>query len=139
MRGMMISWVIGLSMVGGAVTTVPVVAHDASGPITNNQIDILYGFEPLSLTPEVDKALQGTLDAITSLTGDTPGTIQGTLGVIALLTSGSNGQADANSAAIQGQNSSIFFSNGEENAVSRFLSTDTKNGFTNTIRAPTGN
>lgn len=160
MRGIkLISWVVGLSMVGGAVTTVPAVANDISGPITNNQTNILYGFEPLLFTPEVDNALQGIQGSITSLTSESGGqeSINGALSrsaLITLLTSesrgqgsingvngtltqggqnssaeesdSSGGQAGADSAAIEGANLSTLSKNAEENAVSEFLSADTR-------------
>lgn len=67
----LISWVVGVSLVGGAMTTAPAIAQrvdDASGTNAFNNTAIRYGFEPLKNVELTAAAIQETQGAITSLT-----------------------------------------------------------------------
>ncbi len=73
MHGMkLISWIAGLSVIGGAIITAPASAEPANhaGTATNvfSNTAIRYGFEPLSNNPVLSPAVQEIQDLITSLT-----------------------------------------------------------------------
>lgn len=67
----LISWVVGLSIVGGAMAAAPAIAQradDASGTNVFNSTAIRYGFEPLKNIELTATAIQETQGAITELT-----------------------------------------------------------------------
>lgn len=68
-----IGWVVGLLTIGAAVSNTPAYADqnqsDTSGTNVFNQTDVLFGFEPLTNTQEIDGNLQSAITSVVALTG----------------------------------------------------------------------
>lgn len=68
-----ITWVVSLSIVGGAVTTAPASAqlnHAVTATDVSNSSAVQYGFQPLINTPSSAVAIEGMQNAITPLAND---------------------------------------------------------------------
>lgn len=67
----LIGWAVGIAMVVGEMAATPAFAipnySDITGSNTNNQTDILYGFEPIVNLPVLNAALQEAIESVNSL------------------------------------------------------------------------